>query len=198
VLLLKRNLYGQKQAGRVWNEYLHDGLININFVQSQFEECVYYQNGTVFLVYVDDGILARPSAEHIDALIKEMQEASCNTMTNEGDIMDCLGVNVTKLEDGCIKMSQPQLIEQIIKDINFKRNTKPQSTPAQSITILNRDRTGQPHNASWHFCLVIGKLNYLEKCSRGKIAYSVHQCARFCEEPMVSHMDAVHCIVRYP
>jgi hypothetical protein len=32
VLSLKCNLYGQKQAGRVWNKYLHDELININFI----------------------------------------------------------------------------------------------------------------------------------------------------------------------
>jgi hypothetical protein len=123
VLSLKRNLYGQRQAGRVWNEYLHEGLININFIQSQFDECVYYRKGTMFLVYVDDGILAGPSAEHIDEIIKEMQ-ASYN-MTNEGDITDYLVVNMTKLEDGHIKLLQPQLIDQIIKDVNFKGNMKP-------------------------------------------------------------------------
>jgi hypothetical protein len=77
----------------------------------------------MFLVYDDDGILARPFADHhIDAIIKEMQ-ASYN-MTNEGDISDYLGMNVTRLEDGHIKLSQPQLIDQIIKVVNFKSNTK--------------------------------------------------------------------------
>ena len=26
-LRLKKNLYSQKQAGRIWNQYLHDGLL---------------------------------------------------------------------------------------------------------------------------------------------------------------------------
>ena len=40
-------------------------------------------------------------------------------------------------------------------------------------------------------------LNYLEKTSRPEIAYAVHQCARFCEEPKLSHERAVHKFVRY-
>jgi Reverse transcriptase (RNA-dependent DNA polymerase) len=35
VIKLLRNVYGQKQAGRVWNEFLLDGLKEIGFVQSQ-------------------------------------------------------------------------------------------------------------------------------------------------------------------
>jgi hypothetical protein len=81
--------------------------------------------------------------------------------------------------------------------VHFQSNTKPWSTPAQSTTILHKDDDGQEHYASWHYQSVISKLNYLEKCTRGKIAYAVHQCARFCENPKVSHTEAVHHIVKY-
>ena len=56
VLQLVKNLYGQKQAGRVWNQYLHKGLMKAGFSQSKVDECVYYREGLVFMVYVDDGI----------------------------------------------------------------------------------------------------------------------------------------------
>jgi Reverse transcriptase (RNA-dependent DNA polymerase) len=36
-LRLKKNLYGQRQAGRVWNQYLDDGLIARGFVQSKVD-----------------------------------------------------------------------------------------------------------------------------------------------------------------
>jgi hypothetical protein len=72
-------------------------------------------------------------------------------MTDEGDITDYLGVHVTMLNDGCIKLSQPHLIDQILKDVNLKGNTKLRSTPAPSTKILNKDEAGQPHNASWHY-----------------------------------------------
>jgi hypothetical protein len=123
VLSLKHDLYGQKQAGKVWNEYLHEGLIAIGFIQSNYDECVYYRNGTVFLVHVENGILAGPSVDHIDSIIAELQESY--NMTDEGDITDYLGVNVTILDDGRIKLSQPHLIAQINKDVHFQSNTKP-------------------------------------------------------------------------
>ena len=61
VLELKKNLYGQKQAGRVWYKHLANGLKELGFTASLIDECVYYRNGTLFLVYVDDGIIAGPS-----------------------------------------------------------------------------------------------------------------------------------------
>ena len=56
VLKLIQNIYGGRNSGRVWNEYLHNGLKNIGFVQSQVDECVYYRGKCIFLCYVDDGI----------------------------------------------------------------------------------------------------------------------------------------------
>jgi hypothetical protein len=61
VLKLLKNLYGQKQAGRVWNEHLVSGLREIGFEQSKVDECVFYRGQTIFVVYVDDGIFARPN-----------------------------------------------------------------------------------------------------------------------------------------
>ena len=44
---------------------------------------------------------------------------------------------------------------------------------------------------------VIGKLLYLEKSTRPDIACAVHQCARYCYAPKVSHAQAVKRICRY-
>ncbi len=40
VLKLLKNIYGQKQAGRVWNEYLVDKLCSIGFKSSLIDDCV--------------------------------------------------------------------------------------------------------------------------------------------------------------
>jgi Reverse transcriptase (RNA-dependent DNA polymerase) len=65
VLQLKKNLYGQKQAGQVWYKYLRAGLEDIGFTPSLIDECVYYHGGMLFLVYVDDGIIAGPDPKAI-------------------------------------------------------------------------------------------------------------------------------------
>ena len=43
VLKVKKNLYGGKNAGKVWNEHLKGALENIGFKQSEADGCVFYQ-----------------------------------------------------------------------------------------------------------------------------------------------------------
>jgi hypothetical protein len=50
VLHLHRNIYGQKQAGRVWNQHLVSKLKKVGFVQCQADPCV-------FLKGSGDGVL---------------------------------------------------------------------------------------------------------------------------------------------
>jgi hypothetical protein len=61
---LIKNLYGQKQAGCVWNNYLVKGLEDRGFFQSKVDECVFYKGKTILLVYVDDAILCGPSSKY--------------------------------------------------------------------------------------------------------------------------------------
>jgi Reverse transcriptase (RNA-dependent DNA polymerase) len=42
-LLLEKNIYGQRQAGCVWNQYLNDGLVARGFTQSKIDMCLYYR-----------------------------------------------------------------------------------------------------------------------------------------------------------
>ena len=49
VLKLEKNLYGQKQAGRVWYLHLRKNLLELGFKPSQHDECVFYYGKTVFM-----------------------------------------------------------------------------------------------------------------------------------------------------
>ena len=73
VLQLLTNLYGQKQAGRVWNAYLIEKLRKIGFSQSLVDNCVFYRDDIIFIVYVDDGIFLGPSDDKISQAIVEIQ-----------------------------------------------------------------------------------------------------------------------------
>jgi Reverse transcriptase (RNA-dependent DNA polymerase) len=50
VLHLQKNLYSQKQAGRVWNKHLLIRMTSIGFVQSQVDECVLTRGNMVFIM----------------------------------------------------------------------------------------------------------------------------------------------------
>jgi hypothetical protein len=56
VLKLLANLSGQKQAVRVWNQYMIDKLREIDFQQSKINECIFYHDGIIYIVYMDDGL----------------------------------------------------------------------------------------------------------------------------------------------
>jgi hypothetical protein len=49
-LRVNKNIYGQKQVGRVWNQYLIDKLINVvGFKQSTYDECVFYKGNAIYM-----------------------------------------------------------------------------------------------------------------------------------------------------
>ena len=62
VLKLHRNLYGQKQAGRVWYKYLRKRLITkAGFVQSKHDKRLFFRGNVMYALYIDDSILGAPT-----------------------------------------------------------------------------------------------------------------------------------------
>lgn len=198
VLQLKRNVYGQKQAGRVWNDYLHEKLTKeLGFTQSEYDECVYFRGSVMYVLYTDDSILAGPDEVEVDKVIDDIKRVGLD-ITVEGDLQDFLGVNIEKKEDGTIHLTQPHLIDQILEDLRLTReNVTTRSTPARSSTILRRHEDSPPFDGHFNYRSVIGKLNYLERGSRPDIAYIVHQCARFTADPRMEHGAALKWLGRY-
>ena len=195
-LQLRKNVYGQKQAGRIWNKYLHNGLTQMGFEQSNIDECLYYRGSTIFLVYVDDGIIIDSDQARIDAIFNEFKEHNFD-VTDEGDLKDYLGVDISPQPDGSLHLSQSKLIEQILADMNFQQNTSSVPCPARIGEVLTKHTDSNEHKADWHYRSIIGKLNFLEKSTRPDLAFAVHNAARFSIDPREPHSDAVKRICRY-
>ena len=122
VLKLNRNVYGQKQAGLVRNQYLQKILIEkVGFKQSKIDECVYYKGTTLYVLYTDDSILAGSNRDEIENIIEQIKEAGLN-ITRERDISGFLGINIKKKENGDIELAQPHLIDQILNDLKINSN----------------------------------------------------------------------------
>ena len=60
--------------------------------------------------------------------------------------------------------------------------------------LLSRHSTSQPHNDSFNYRLVIGKLNYLKRGTSSDISFITHQCVRFTTAPKVEHAKMVRLI----
>lgn len=197
VLQIHKNLYGQKQAGRVWNQYLVQKLKKIGFKQSKVDECVFFRGRSLYVLYTDDSLLAGPDPKELDKITRDMEKVGLE-ITVDGNIEDFLGVNISKQEDGTTHLWQPQLIDSILKDLRLDGETvKTKETPAASSTILKRHQEMETVKPDFNYRSIIGKLNYLERGSRSDIAYIVHQLARFSVEPKRPHVEAVRWLGRY-
>ena len=191
-------MYGQKQAGWVWNKYMDQGMKEIGFKPSAFNHCLYYRRAIIFLVYINDGIIFGPDGRLIDAVVADLRACSHRfTVDDQGDIGDFLGIQVQKHSDGTIQLTQPQLIDSIIKDLHLQSGSNSKKTPAVPTNLLHKDTEGKEMTPEFHYRSVIGKLNFLEKSTRPDISVSVHQCAHFSERPMHSHAEAVKQIGHY-
>ena len=94
-------------------------------------------------------------------------------------------------------MSQPFLIERIIKFIPGMAEVRSAKTSACSSVVLTKDADGAPRKEQWNYRAIVGMLNYLVNCTHPELAFAVHQCARFCNNPKRIHEQAVKRVVRY-
>ena len=151
ILKQTKNIYGQKQAGRVWNKYLDEGLGEIGFKPSKMDPCLYLCARIALLVYIDNCIMFGPDMVELDKVVKEMRTSSKKFRVKDlGDIKDFLGNQVTRGKDKTIKLNQ-QLIDSTLKDVKFQSNMKDTDTPALSLVILQKDTQGKPFNNDFHY-----------------------------------------------
>jgi hypothetical protein len=196
VLKVNRNIYGGKDAGRTWFQFLKKKLDKLGFKQSKHDECIFYKDDMVYVLYTDDSILAGPNKKKISDTIQLMRTEL--DITVEEDLTDFLGVNIDRREDGTIKLSQPKLIEQVIRDLHLNQeNTRTKPVPAASSRLLSRHEDSRPFDGHFNYRSVIGKLHYLVAGSRNEMAYAVHQAARFGHDPKMQHSHALKWIGKY-
>ena len=78
VVKLIRNIYGQKQPGRVWNKYVDEGMKEVGFTPSDYDPCLYYKRNVVMWIYIDDCLVFSPDSKLIDKTISDLRN-SCKT-----------------------------------------------------------------------------------------------------------------------
>jgi hypothetical protein len=89
-------------------QHLTKGLKQLGFKQSKDDECDFFCSTVIFILYTNDGIFAFPDNKEVDKAISGMK--TLFNIDNQGNLKDYLGVNVEKLPNGNIKLTQPHLI----------------------------------------------------------------------------------------
>ncbi|KAL7483759.1 hypothetical protein ACHAW6_009397 [Cyclotella cf. meneghiniana] len=164
---LLANLFGQKQAGRVWNQYMVDKLKEVRFQQALIFECVFYRDEVIFIVYLDDRLFFGSDTNTLMLIIKQLRESGIN-IKDQGHRADYVGVNIRRTCNGSYEFTQHALIDAIIDDINISNSyTKPVAAKVSlqlhafrdSPNVMGTSTTAQP----W------GDLNFLGQTTRPDI-----------------------------
>ena len=130
IVKLIRSLYGLKQAPRCWSEEFVSVLLDMKFIQSSADPCLFIKeekNGERILlsVFVDDLIIvARDTKEIKERLMKKFK------MRDLGELKWILGMKVERDEEK-IQISQESYINNILERFDMN-NSKPISTPLPS------------------------------------------------------------------
>ena len=180
VLKLNRSLYGLKQASKCWNDRINTFLLNLRFVRSENDYCLYSkicEGGTVYLlIYVDDIIISGPNLELINIVkIKLTREFE---MKDKGELKYFLGLEIDyNRKMGILKINQRRYAMGILKRFGLE-NCKPCPTPIDhklKLTTLdkNEDETDKPVRE------LIGCLMYLMLGTRPDISYAINYFSRY-------------------
>jgi hypothetical protein len=195
ILKLLANIYRQKQAGCVWNNYLVTKLWEINFKQSLIGDCVFYLDNVIFIVYVDDGIFLGPLDQQLRDIINELRNIKLS-IEDQGHPADYVRVSIKKLKNGVIELTQRALIDSIISDVALS-DSKVKAVPAKVSEILHACLDKPPFLLNFGYHSVIGKLNYLAQTTRPNIVYATHQLTKYSSNPREPHGKAVLYLICY-
>ena len=195
VLKLDKNLYGLKNAAHNWFEMLSKGLQNkkLGFNQSEIDPCVFFRKDAIMLTWVDDCIIFSKSIKTIETIVNTLKEdfdVELEEDLEKGDISRYLGMVIERNKDKSFETKQPYLIERILNLLEIDDNVKSKSTPV-SKPLLHKDKEADPRVRTWNYRAAVGMLNYLQASTRPDIAMAVHQCARFSQDPKITHERAI-------
>ena len=119
---------------------------------------LYYQDKVVILIYLDDCIMFSPEQSSLDQVVKDMHESSRKfNIKDLGDIKEFLLFQVHCQKDRSITLTQPQLIDSILHELNFQDNTKGKESPALSTVILQR--MPQVNHSTMNFTTGVSSVN---------------------------------------
>ena len=120
------------------------------------------------------------------------------TLTNDGGIKNFLRVEVVQKSDKSIELRQKFLIERIIDAVGLDKELVSASKPSPVIKpLLHKDLDGMDRRFDWNYRSVVGMLGYLQNSTRPDISMASHQCARFNNNPKLSHERSIRRIAKY-
>jgi transposase InsO family protein len=213
VLLVKKQLYGLKQASRGWNHYLVDVLTSIGFIQCKYsDDCIFTKstaNGrTIFIgIFVDDITYSYDLKDE-----KEMNSAKELMMRSFkikdlGDAETILGMRIKRdRKQRSLTIDQETYIKRILGDYEMSKIESNTQVPELQSISLSTDRSQRIMEkmknpaAKLTFASipsVLGAIGYAAGATRPDISHAWNMLTREQANPTIETMIKVHQLMMY-
>ena len=127
IVKLDKAIYGLQQSAKLWNGTATKSLTTIGYKQSTIDECIFYNEKGVIILYVDDLLMLHKNQDMNDKVILTLSESFNITKTSKGDgNYFYLGMNIV-IGNKTVKFSMKQFVDSVIKEYG---STKQFSSPA--------------------------------------------------------------------
>jgi len=144
VLLLKKSLYGLRQAGRRWHVKLSEVLKTFGLTQSSCDPCLFYlgrgEDILIVVVYVDDILVASRTNRDVHKLLEHLSTKF--NVKNLGIAKYCLGIEFSQ-DRGTISMTQRGYVNDLLNRFGMSES-KPVGTPLDPGVKLKKKRRRNP------------------------------------------------------
>lgn len=195
VCKLQRSLYGLKQAANAWFKELDNELLNLGFLQSKIEPCLYQKQlknnkKLIVVIYVDDLFIFGNCDQEKQYLKTRLLEKF--KVKDLGAARHVLGMRLRR-DKGVIYLDQQQFISDIMTNFDMT-DAKPVSTPME--VGMKLERSTDSH-CNLPYQSLIGCLNYLACNTRPDIAHAVSVLSQFnsCYDEL--HFKCAKRVLRY-
>ena len=201
VCLLKKAIYGLKQASRAWNLQFNQVLLELGFKRTHSDAGIYHRldaGGTIIIIlYVDDITILGDTIAQMTSL-----KATLSTryeMTDLGEIDSYLGVKITR--DRSIKrldIDQSRYVLEVLSrfglaDANPTRTPLPAGAEAH---LVKHTGEATPREIK-HFQQIIGSLLYVQIGTRPDISFAVSRLAQYASNPSSQHLRLAKYVLSY-
>ena len=191
ILLLKKALYGTKQAANAWQNFLAEILLSVGGKRHLKDESVYiFREGKSFLflgTHVDDLFpLYNKGGENFrDKILKALQTRM--TIDNKGEINFALDTRIqADRERGVLKISQAKYTQALLAEYNM-HSCKERETPSLLTDMTESDlpKTEEEKERVSKYPVrnLIGRLWWLVLISRPDLNCALHKCAVWQNKP---------------
>lgn len=190
VCKLNKSIYGLKQSGRNWNNYINKIILQFGLVRSRSDGCVYYSENKELIIglYVDDIVLIGRERNIQKIKVKLQDKLKIKYL---GEVSQLLSIRVRR-EDSKMELDQTKYINSVLDEFNMKE-CNGLSTPLEVLDITENDEKFDEKI----YRKAVGSLLYIANGTRPDISFAVAYLSQFNNNVTKKHWTEVKHLFRY-